>query len=92
MIPCNHSVQPDAAHPERFEYGDHAIYSDDHGATWRLGGAVPSLKIDEAQVVELADGSILMNSRSHFGLGLPGGVAKAATAGKPGARSATTRR
>ena len=69
LIPCNHSVQPDPAHPERFEYGDHAIYSDDHGATWRLGGAVPSLKIDEAQVVELSDGSILMNSRSHFGLG-----------------------
>ena len=69
LIPCNHSVQPDPARPERFEYGDHAIYRDDHGATWRLGGAVPSLKIDEPQVVGLSDGSILMNSRSHFGLG-----------------------
>jgi sialidase-1 len=39
------------------------IYSDDHGATWRLGGAVPSLKIDEPQVVELADGLVLMKSR-----------------------------
>ncbi len=69
VIPCNNSVQPDPAQPERFEYGDHAIYSDDHGATWRFGDAVPALKVDEPQVVELADGSILMNMRSHFGLG-----------------------
>jgi sialidase-1 len=69
VIPCNYSVQPDPAHPERFEYGDHVITSDDHGATWRLGGVVPSLKIDEPQAAELADGSILMNCRSHLGLG-----------------------
>ena len=43
------------------------IYSDDHGRTWRLGGAVPAVGIDEPQVVELADGSLMMNMRSSYG-------------------------
>ncbi|MBN1343672.1 MAG: exo-alpha-sialidase [Phycisphaerae bacterium] len=69
LIPCNHTVQPDRAHPDRFEYGNHVIYSDDHGKSWQLGGVVPALKIDEPQAVELSDGSIMMNMRSHFGKG-----------------------
>jgi sialidase-1 len=38
------------------------IYSDDHGAHWRAGGAAPG-PINESQVVELADGSLLRNTR-----------------------------
>jgi len=71
LIPCNHTVQPDEKNQsDRFEYGDHVIYSDDHGRSWELGGVVPALKIDEPQVAELDDGSIMMNMRSHFGKGL----------------------
>ena len=70
LIPCNHSIQPDRSRPDQFEYGDHVIYSDDHGNTWQLGGTVPALKVDEAQVVELAGGSVMMNMRSHLGRAL----------------------
>jgi sialidase-1 len=69
IIPCNNTVQPDSPHPDRFEYGNHAFYSDDHGKSWQVGDAVPALKIDEPQIVELTDGSIMMNMRSHFGKG-----------------------
>jgi sialidase-1 len=69
LIPCDYSVQPDASRPDQFEYGDHVIYSDDHGKTWQLGGVVPAVKLDEPQVVELEDGSVMMNMRSHFGMG-----------------------
>jgi sialidase-1 len=65
VIPCNYTVQPDMKHPEQFKWGSHAILSDDHGATWRLGGVVPGFDVDECQVVELADGDLLINMRSH---------------------------
>jgi sialidase-1 len=42
------------------------LYSDDHGKTWQLGGEIgPGM--GESQVVELADGSYMMNMRSHRG-------------------------
>jgi sialidase-1 len=44
----------------------HIIYSDDHGATWKLGGAVPDNTTNECQVVELADGRLCLNIRNHF--------------------------
>jgi sialidase-1 len=41
-----------------------AIYSEDHGATWRRGDFVPSTEGgDESMLVELADGRILMDTR-----------------------------
>jgi sialidase-1 len=67
LIPIDYSAQPYAGRPDVFEYGDAAVYSDDHGDTWHLGGVVPSFKLDEQQVVELYDGSLLMNMRAHFG-------------------------
>ncbi len=69
LIPINYSAQPYAGRPDVFEYGDATVYSDDHGESWRLGGVVPSFKVDECQVVELSDGSVMMNSRAHFGNG-----------------------
>jgi sialidase-1 len=47
--------------------GSHVIYSDDHGATWKLGGTIVP-KVNECQVVEVADGNgtLLMNMRSYF--------------------------
>jgi sialidase-1 len=66
IIPCNHT-KPIGDKLFREAYGNHIIYSDDHGRTWQSGGIVPAGKIDEPQVVELADGSIMMNMRSHRG-------------------------
>ena len=42
------------------------LYSDDHGQTWQLGGpAGPA--VGESQVVELADGTYMLNMRSYRG-------------------------
>lgn len=40
------------------------IYSDDHGQTWRITGPAGS-NTNESQVVELEDGSLMMNMRSN---------------------------
>ena len=47
------------------------IYSDDHGQSWRMGKPV-SADTDEAQVVELADGRLLLNMRQGMGQGCRG--------------------
>jgi sialidase-1 len=41
---------------------DGVIFSDDEGQTWQAGGATTG-PISEAQVVELADGSLMLNAR-----------------------------
>jgi sialidase-1 len=46
--------------------GSHVYFSDDHGETWQVGGS-PSPKTNEAQVVELADGRLMMNMRTPRG-------------------------
>lgn len=56
VIPCNHVIGTVAT--------DHVIYSDDHGKTWHLGGSTEP-KTDEDQVVELADGSLMLNIRNY---------------------------
>lgn len=48
------------------EGGSFVILSDDRGTTWRTG-AVTGLGTDESQVVELNDGSILLDSRQGIG-------------------------
>lgn len=72
VIPCDHSYDTTAAGPRetQTEFGAHVIFSDDHGATWKLGGVIRP-KVNECQVVELADGqgTLLMNLRSYFGRG-----------------------
>ncbi|MCY3021151.1 MAG: sialidase family protein [Planctomycetota bacterium] len=60
VIPCDHAVATTKA------WRSHVIYSDDHGATWKLGGATAE-KCNECQVVELAGGSLLLNMRSYHG-------------------------
>ncbi len=46
-------------------YRAHVITSDDAGATWQLGGVVPDTKLNESQVVELADGRLALNMRNY---------------------------
>ena len=63
VIPCDHS---DNADKQRHPYGSHVLTSDDHGATWKLGGVIID-RVNECQAVELADGSLMMNMRSYAG-------------------------
>jgi sialidase-1 len=44
----------------------YVVYSDDHGATWRRSELVQALG-DESQVVELADGAVMMDTRQGNG-------------------------
>jgi sialidase-1 len=62
VIPANHRETPDRAGTSY----SHVIYSDDHGRTWKLGGSVGP-HTNECQVVELADGTLLINARNHWG-------------------------
>lgn len=60
-----------------WQWQNYAVYSDDHGRTWRYGanapGAIiqvkgkPKSQINEVQMVELSDGSVLLNSRQFAG-------------------------
>jgi len=43
-----------------------AIYSDDHGKTWRTSDPFPENGTGEAAVAELSDGRIYYNSRVHW--------------------------
>ena len=46
--------------------GSHVIYSDDAGKTWKIGGAITP-NVNECQVAQRADGSIMLNMRSYHG-------------------------
>ena len=43
--------------------GSRVIFSDDHGQTWRAGAPVKNKGCNESQVVELSNGSLLLNMR-----------------------------
>jgi len=69
IIPCDHSYpDPEGQHAGGpYSLGAHAIYSDDHGASWQLGGLIRP-RVAEPQIVELAaGGGILANLRSYLG-------------------------
>ncbi len=54
VIPCDHNGS------------SHVIYSDDRGASWKIGGSAED-KTNESAVAELKDGSLLLNMRSYHG-------------------------
>jgi len=54
IVPCDFT--------SRDGFGSHVIFSDDHGKNWQLGGSV-SGGCNECQVVELADGTLMLNMR-----------------------------
>ncbi|HEY8506167.1 MAG TPA: sialidase family protein [Gemmataceae bacterium] len=58
VIPCDNKVAGTKARQS------HVIFSDDKGKSWKLGGVVGP-KCNESQVVELSDGSLLLNMRSY---------------------------
>ena len=59
VIPCDH-IEAGTK-----KYFSHVIYSDDGGGTWRLGGRTPADQVNECEVVELADGRLLLNMRNY---------------------------
>jgi sialidase-1 len=59
VIPCDHIEATTK------DYYSHIIYSDDHGASWQLGGRTPRPQVNECQVVELKDQRLLLNMRNY---------------------------
>ena len=58
VIPANHAEAATGVHRS------HLVLSDDRGATWRLGASADA-GTNESQVVELADGRLMLNMRNH---------------------------
>lgn len=56
IVPCDHSMPPN-------HNRSHVICSDDGGFTWRLGG-ITGDGVNECQVVQRQDGSLLLNMRN----------------------------
>lgn len=42
----------------------HAIYSDDHGVTWKLGGITKQDSVNESTMAELSNGRLMLNMRN----------------------------
>lgn len=66
VIPCDHNMGKHGS------TGSHLVYSDDHGATWKLGAvdtraAAGPIHPDECVAVELVDGRIYVNTRDENG-------------------------
>jgi sialidase-1 len=59
MIPCDH-IEAGTK-----KYFSHVIFSDDHGATWNLGGTTPDDQVNECTVAELPDGRLMLNMRNY---------------------------
>lgn len=68
VIPANHSYDdPESKiRKDPFGYGSHVLISDDHGMNWRMSTPIRP-GCNESQVIELADGTLLMNMRSYNG-------------------------
>lgn len=68
VIPANHSYTETRdgvfRKNNKYGYGSHVIYSDDHGRTWKISETITP-GCNESQVVELSDGSLMMNMRSY---------------------------
>lgn len=58
VVPANHAVAGSGVHRS------HVIFSDDFGKTWHIGGASVD-GTNESQVVQLADGRLMLNMRNH---------------------------
>jgi len=61
-----------------YQWQNFAVFSDDHGATWKYGGDVPGAllpdakigersQINEVQMAEMSDGSVRLDSRQFAG-------------------------
>lgn len=64
VIPCDHRVN--GITDRRESSRSHVFFSDDHGKSWKIGGATES-RMNECAVVELSDSSLMLNMRSFRG-------------------------
>jgi sialidase-1 len=70
IIPANHSYDTDDVELQidgGQGYGAHVLISDDGGEAWRMSEPIRP-NCNESQVVELSDGTLMMNMRSYSGL------------------------
>ncbi|MCO8124273.1 glycoside hydrolase [Stieleria sp. TO1_6] len=69
VVPCDHRIG--AGGHDSGDLGAHAIYSDDHGTTWKLGAVDATyddgLNANETTVIELNDGRLYFNTRNQNG-------------------------
>jgi sialidase-1 len=65
LVPCDHraGLYFDRA---RDPYHAHVIVSDDHGATWQIGGTVGA-GTNESMALETTDGRVMINCRNYLG-------------------------
>lgn len=65
LVPCDHM---EGIHFDRRldPYRSHVIYSDDRGASWKIGGVVGD-GTNECAVAETVDGRVYINCRNHVG-------------------------
>jgi sialidase-1 len=60
LIPAYHSIG--------YNYYPNAIFSDDHGTSWHVGGSMTNVAgYNECSFVELTNGAIMMNARNDRG-------------------------
>lgn len=64
VVPCDHIVGVEFHRHD--PYHSHVICSDDHGASWGVGGIVGE-GTNECAIVETADGSLYLNCRNYRG-------------------------
>ena len=67
---CTHRVRGTGLANDRDNQRySHIIYSDDHGATWHVGGSVPQEGTNECAAVETVDGALYLSCRDQAGGG-----------------------
>jgi sialidase-1 len=75
VVPANHSISPPEGSPdtgaEAKYYGGHVLYSDDGGASWRIGSIDDNpngyVNVNETTIAELPSGRLYLNTREHNG-------------------------
>jgi len=70
VIPANHSYTETRDNvfrmSDKYGYGSHVIYSDDHGKSWQLSESITP-GCNESTVAELSDSRLMMNMRNYNG-------------------------
>ena len=64
LIPCDHRARRDGGAAGEALHA-HVIYSDDHGASWHIGGLLDLEGSNESVAVETADGLVYLNARDQ---------------------------
>lgn len=59
IIPCDH-IEAGTK-----KYYSHAVFSDDGGESWKLGGTTPTDQVNECTIAELPKGQLLLNMRNY---------------------------